>query len=78
MCTFKNYSFLTNNYKKMTSKIQSRLCIKLLSTACVAGVVLPIIYVQISAQARGIIRTPSENNQFQAAVYGEISSIYVP
>jgi HlyD family secretion protein len=36
---------------------------------------LPFIYVQVSAQARGIIRTPNENNQLQTAVYGEIAEI---
>ena len=30
---------------------------------------LPFIHVQVSTQARGIIRTPDENNQLQTAVY---------
>jgi HlyD family secretion protein len=36
---------------------------------------LPFIYVQVSTQARGIIRTPNENNPLQTAVYGEITEI---
>ncbi len=38
---------------------------------------LPFIYVEISTQARGIIRTPFENNQLQTAVYGEIIKINI-
>ena len=38
---------------------------------------LPFIYVEISTQARGIIRTPFENNQLQAVVYGEIIQINI-
>jgi HlyD family secretion protein len=38
-------------------------------TAIIAA--LPFVYVEISAQARGIIRTSLENNQLQSAVYGE-------
>jgi HlyD family secretion protein len=34
---------------------------------------LPFIYVQVSTQARGIIRTPNENNQLQTSVYGEVT-----
>jgi HlyD family secretion protein len=36
---------------------------------------LPFIYVQISTQARGILRSPNENNPLQMAVYGEITEI---
>jgi HlyD family secretion protein len=40
---------------------------------------LPFIYVQVSTQARGIIRTPNENNPLQMTVYGEIREIrYFP
>jgi HlyD family secretion protein len=38
---------------------------------------LPFIYIRVSAQARGIIRTPNENNQLQTAVYGEITEIRI-
>ena len=38
---------------------------------------LPFIYVEISTQARGIIRTPFENNQLQTVVYGEITDIFI-
>ena len=38
---------------------------------------LPFIYVEISTQARGIIRTPFENNQLQTVVYGEIVQINI-
>jgi HlyD family secretion protein len=38
---------------------------------------LPFIYVQVSIQARGIIRTPNENNPLQTAVYGEITDIRI-
>ena len=44
-------------------------------TAAIAA--LPFIYVQVSTQARGIIRTPNENNQLQAVVYGEITEIHM-
>ncbi|MDR1526205.1 MAG: HlyD family secretion protein, partial [Dysgonamonadaceae bacterium] len=38
-------------------------------------VALPFISLQVSTQARGIIRTPNENNPLQTAVYGEITEI---
>ncbi len=38
---------------------------------------LPFIYVEISTQASGVIRSPYENNQLQAAVYGEIIEIFI-
>ncbi|MDR3217716.1 MAG: HlyD family secretion protein [Dysgonamonadaceae bacterium] len=38
---------------------------------------LPFIYVQISTQARGIIRTPNENNALQTVVSGEITEIRI-
>jgi HlyD family secretion protein len=38
-------------------------------------IALPFIYVSVTTQARGIIRTPHENNPLQAAVYGEIIKI---
>jgi HlyD family secretion protein len=38
---------------------------------------LPFIYVQVSTQARGIIRTPNENNQLQTSVYGEVTDIRI-
>jgi len=38
---------------------------------------LPFVYVEISTQARGIIRTPFENNQLQTVVYGEITKIFI-
>ncbi|MDR2293378.1 MAG: HlyD family secretion protein [Prevotellaceae bacterium] len=38
---------------------------------------LPFIYVQVSTQARGIIRTPSENNQLQTTVYGEVTEVRI-
>jgi HlyD family secretion protein len=38
---------------------------------------LPFIRVQVSAQARGIIRTPGENNQLQPAVYGEVMEVRI-
>ncbi|MDR1682008.1 MAG: HlyD family secretion protein [Candidatus Symbiothrix sp.] len=38
---------------------------------------LPFVYVQVSTQARGIIRTPNENNQLQTAVYGEVVDIRI-
>jgi len=41
----------------------------------IAIAALPFIYVQVSTQARGIIRTPNENNQLQTTVYGEITEI---
>jgi HlyD family secretion protein len=38
-------------------------------------VALPFIYVSVTTQARGIIRTLNENNPIQTAVYGEIKEI---
>jgi hypothetical protein len=38
---------------------------------------LPFIYVQVSAQNRGIIRAPDENNQLQTAIYGEVAEIRI-
>jgi HlyD family secretion protein len=38
---------------------------------------LPFIYVQVSVQARGIIRTPNENNQLQTVVYGEVTEVRI-
>jgi HlyD family secretion protein len=38
---------------------------------------LPFIYVEITTQARGIIRTPFENNQLQTVVSGEITDIFI-
>jgi len=46
-------------------------------SATIAIAVLPFIYVQVSTQSRGIIRTPNENNQLQTAVYGEITEIRI-
>ncbi len=43
----------------------------------VAFALLPFIYVEISTQARGAIRSPYENNQLQAVVYGEIMEIFI-
>ena len=40
-------------------------------------ILLPFIDVSISTQARGIIRTPLENNQLQTMVSGEIRHIYI-
>jgi len=38
-------------------------------------IALPLIYVSITTQARGIIRTPNENNPIQSVVYGEVKEI---
>ncbi|GHV09525.1 hypothetical protein FACS1894162_0270 [Bacteroidia bacterium] len=38
---------------------------------------LPFIYVQVSTQARGVVRTPNENNQLQTSVYGEVTDIRI-
>ncbi|MDR0560829.1 MAG: biotin/lipoyl-binding protein [Prevotellaceae bacterium] len=38
---------------------------------------LPFIHVQVSTQARGIIRTANENNPLQSAVYGEVTEIRI-
>ncbi|MDR1652041.1 MAG: HlyD family secretion protein, partial [Prevotellaceae bacterium] len=42
-----------------------------------AGAALPFVRVQVSAQARGIVRTELENNQLQAAVYGEVADVRI-
>jgi len=33
---------------------------------------LPLVYVDISSQSRGFIRTPNENTTIQSAVYGQV------
>jgi HlyD family secretion protein len=38
---------------------------------------LPFVYMQVSTQARGIIRTSDENNSLQSSVYGEVAEIYI-
>jgi len=35
---------------------------------------LPLVYVDISSQSRGIIRSPFENTTIQSAMYGEVVS----
>ena len=35
---------------------------------------LPLVYVDISSQSRGVIRSPYENTTIQSAVYGEVVS----
>jgi len=35
---------------------------------------LPLVYVDISSQSRGVIRSPSENTTIQSALYGEVTS----
>jgi membrane fusion protein, peptide pheromone/bacteriocin exporter len=35
---------------------------------------LPLVYVDISSQSRGVIRSPYENTIIQAALYGEVVS----
>lgn len=35
---------------------------------------LPLVYVEISSQSRGVIRSPYENTNIQSAIYGEIVS----
>jgi HlyD family secretion protein len=46
-------------------------------SAVLVFILLPFIYVEISTQARGVIRSPYDNNQLQAAVYGEITEICI-
>ena len=38
---------------------------------------LPFIYVKISTQARGIIRSPFDNNQLQTSIYGEVTDVRI-
>lgn len=38
---------------------------------------LPFVRVSLSAQARGIIRSPNDNNQIQSAVYGEVLRVNI-
>jgi len=35
---------------------------------------LPLVYVDISSQSRGVIRSPYENTTIQSALYGEVVS----
>ena len=51
------------------------LYIAVLLAVTAALVSLPFIYVEVSTQARGIIRTEFENNQLQMAVTGEVIDI---
>ncbi|GHU80457.1 hemolysin D [Bacteroidia bacterium] len=58
--------------------VHSNLIYLVVILAVVATIVsLPFIYVQVSTQARGIIRTADENNQLQPAVYGEVTEIRI-
>jgi HlyD family secretion protein len=58
--------------------VRSNLIYLVVIVAVVATIVsLPFIYVQVTTQARGIIRTPNENNQLQTAVYGEVTEIRI-
>lgn len=38
---------------------------------------MPFIVIDISTQARGIIRTPNENNQLQSVVYAQVEQIFI-
>lgn len=40
-------------------------------------ILLPYISVDITTQARGIIRTPFENNALQTVVYAEVKKVYI-
>jgi HlyD family secretion protein len=58
--------------------IRSNLIYLVVVFAVVATIAsLPFIYVQVSTQSRGIVRTPNENNQLQTAVYGEVTEIRI-
>ena len=46
-------------------------------TVAIILVSLPFISVEVSTQARGIIRTPFENNQLQTVVSGEITAVFI-
>jgi HlyD family secretion protein len=48
----------------------------LLAVSCAAAA-LPFVHVQISTQARGMVRAPEENNQLQTAVYGEVTDVRI-
>jgi HlyD family secretion protein len=55
---------------------KSKLIYFIIILALIAVIVsLPFIYVDISTQSRGVIRTPNENNILQSAIYGEIKEI---
>ncbi len=57
-----------------TSKI---IYITMLAILIVTLVALPFIYVDITTQASGIIRTPNENTELQSVVYGEVKDIFI-
>ncbi|MDD4971358.1 MAG: HlyD family efflux transporter periplasmic adaptor subunit [Paludibacter sp.] len=46
----------------------------LLAMILLVFVSLPLVYVDISSQSRGVIRSPSENTTIQSALYGEVIS----
>ncbi|MDR0811305.1 MAG: HlyD family efflux transporter periplasmic adaptor subunit [Paludibacter sp.] len=48
-----------------------------LLAAAGAVAALPFVYVPVSTQARGVVRTKFENNQIQTAIYGEIIDIRI-
>lgn len=48
-----------------------------LITIIASFIVLPFIYIDITTQAQGIIRTPNENNTLQTVVYGEVEKIFI-
>ncbi len=57
---------------------KSRVVYTTVIIAIIAALIgLPFIYVDISTQARGIIRTPAENNLLQTVVYGEVQQVFI-
>ena len=56
------------------SKVIYLVVIIMLLLVCIS---LPFIYVDISSQSRGTVRTPHENNTLQSAISGEITSINI-
>lgn len=63
-------------YNKRNSKTKIIYLFILIILICIFTS-LPFIYVDISAQSRGYIRTPNDNNPLQAAISGEIVQINV-
>jgi HlyD family secretion protein len=68
----------TTEFLFVKRTIRSKVIYLVVVLAVAAAILaLPFIYVSVTAQARGIIRTPNENNPIQAAVYGEIIEISI-
>lgn len=68
---------LENTVECYHTRISTRskvIYILILSMILIVFISLPLVYVDISSQSRGVIRSPYENTTIQSAMYGEVIS----